>query len=113
MPDERKTPFMTTSISDTTASAQPLAAPTANRPAPQPPQPQVPADTVSLSQFAQVSQMNEEGETPSEIADALGIAVSTVDTDLGIPAATVAATPTAAPVASAPAAASTKATSAG
>jgi DNA-directed RNA polymerase specialized sigma24 family protein len=61
-----------------------------------------PSDTVTLSQSAQVSQLHEQGQNPSEIAENLGIPVSTVDSDLGIVAATVAAKPTAAPPATAP-----------
>lgn len=61
-----------------------------------------PSDTVTLSQSAQVSQLHEQGQNPSEIAENLGIPVSTVDSDLGIAAATVASKPAAAPPTAAP-----------
>ena len=85
-----------------TLSAQP-----ADTPAPpsavtqQAPQTQ-PSDTVALSQSAQVSQLHQQGQNPSEIAENLGIPVSTVDSDLGIVAATVASKLAAAPTATAP-----------
>jgi len=52
-------------------------------------QPTESADTVKLSQTAQVSQLTTQGQSPSQIADALGIPVATVDSDLGIVAAKV------------------------
>jgi DNA-binding CsgD family transcriptional regulator len=63
------------------------------------------ADTVVLSQPAQVSQLFAEGESPSEIAGSLGISIADVDSDLGILAAQVSSTPAAAPTTPAPAAA--------
>ena len=60
-------------------------------------QPQLLEDTVSLSQFAQVSQLKLQGESTSEIADDLGLSVSTVDSYFGIVAASVTPTPPAAP----------------
>lgn len=106
---------MTTSISGT-ISNQPAYTPAPAPAAPQPaPQPEPSADTVALSQSAQVIQLNQQGQSPSEIAANLAIPVSTVNTDLGITAATIASTPSAAPVvatpvATAPAAAATKST---
>ena len=55
------------------------------------------ADTVKLSQSAQVSQLNTQGQSPSQIADSLGIPVTTVNSDLGIVAAKVSSTPAEAP----------------
>jgi hypothetical protein len=84
----------------------------------QAPQPQPSEDTVEISESAQVSQLITQGLSASEIADALGIPVSNVDSDLGIVAADVTSIPTAPPTATvpsaatAPAATSTKATSA-
>jgi DNA-binding CsgD family transcriptional regulator len=90
----------------------------------QAPQPQPSEDTVAISEAAQVSHLITQGLSPSEIADALGIPVSNVDSDLGIAAAKVtsgptvpsaaSATPAATPppVATAPAATFTTATSA-
>jgi DNA-binding NarL/FixJ family response regulator len=55
--------------------------------------PQPAQDTVKLSQTAEINQLSEEGQTAKEIAEALGVPVSTVDADLGIVAtATAAAT---------------------
>jgi DNA-directed RNA polymerase specialized sigma24 family protein len=77
---------MAVSISGT-VSAQPAdipaAAPAATRQAPQPQQQQS-VDIVALSQSAQVSQLSLQGQSPLQIAEALGIPVSTVDTDLGV-----------------------------
>lgn len=78
----------------------------------QAPQPQPSEDTVALSESAQVSQLTTQGLIPSEIADALGIPVANVDSDLGIVAANVASNPTAPPVATAPATTLTRTTSA-
>ena len=88
-------------------------------------QPTASADTVKLSQSAQVSQLTAQGQSPSQIADTLGLPVATVDSDLGIVAAKVssdsakASAPTAppptaaaAPAASGPGPASTVAKSA-
>ena len=61
-----------------------------------------PSDEVTLSQSAQVSQLSQQGQTPSQIAQNLGISVSLVDLDLGI-AATPAPAPAPAPKAAAPA----------
>jgi hypothetical protein len=46
-------------------------------------QPQ-PSDEVTLSQSAQVSQFSQQGQSPSQIAQTLGISVSLVILDLGI-----------------------------
>lgn len=48
-------------------------------------------DTVILSQSAQVSQLNELGQSPLQIAGNLGMPVSSVDSDLGIVATNAAA----------------------
>lgn len=45
-------------------------------------------DTVTLSQAAQVGQLNVQGVTPAQIAEKLGIPISDVDIDLGIAATT-------------------------
>jgi DNA-binding CsgD family transcriptional regulator len=66
--------------------------PTASQQAPQPP-PQPSGDTVTLSESAQVSQLNMQGQSSTEIAEALGISVSIVDSDLGIVAANVTSSP--------------------
>src|ERR1700678_4703669 len=92
---------MTPSISSV-LSVQPAESPA---PAPavtqQPPQTE-PSDTVVLSQSAQVSQLHQQGQNPSEIAENLGIPVSTVDSDLGIVAAAVASKAAATPPSTAP-----------
>jgi hypothetical protein len=92
-------PLMTRSISGP-VSVQPV-----DIPAPAPaatrrtPQPQSSVDTVTLSQSAQIIQMNQQGQISSQIAANLGIiSVSTVDSDLGIAAAAVSSKPSAAPV---------------
>jgi DNA-binding NarL/FixJ family response regulator len=54
----------------------------------QPLQPQLSGDTVTLSQSAQVLQLNQQGQQPPQISLNLGISVSTVDSDLGITAST-------------------------
>ena len=59
-----------------------------------PPEPT--GDTVALSESAQVNQLNEQGQSAKEISQALGIPISTVNSDLGIIAATAATTATAA-----------------
>jgi DNA-binding CsgD family transcriptional regulator len=41
-------------------------------------------DTVTLSQAAQVHQLNVQGQSPSQIAANLGISVANVDADLGV-----------------------------
>jgi hypothetical protein len=56
-------------------------------------QPQPSPDTVTLSQSAQVSQLHQQGQSPLQIAENLGIPVSTVDSDLGIVAANAASKP--------------------
>ena len=43
-------------------------------------------DTVTLSQAAQVHQLNVQGQSASQIAATLGITVATVDADLGVAA---------------------------
>jgi hypothetical protein len=74
------TPSISDTISaqsaDTTAPAQPATQ--------QAQQPQPPPDTVTLSQSAQVNQMHEQGQSALQIAENLGIPVSTVNSDLGI-----------------------------
>ena len=88
---------MVLSIFDT-VSAQPAYTPSPG-PAPaatqQAPKPQ-PSDTVTLSLSAQVSQLRIQGQGPSQIAQLLGIPVSTVNSDLGIVATNVASQPAAA-----------------
>jgi hypothetical protein len=78
---------MTLSISGA-ASAQPAYTPTSS-PTPSQQQEEVPSDTVELSQSAQISQMNHQGQSASQIAENLGIAVSLVNLDLGIVATNV------------------------
>jgi hypothetical protein len=73
----------------------PARAPVATK---QTPQPQPSVDTVTLSQSTQVVQLNQQGQSPSQIAEDLGIPVSTVNSDLGIVATTVASNPANAPV---------------
>ena len=73
----------------------------------QTPQPDPSVDTVALSQSIQVIQLNQQGQSPSQIAEDLGIPVSTVNSDLGIVAATVTSS-----AADAPAATIAKSTSA-
>jgi hypothetical protein len=86
---------MVLSISDT-VSAQPAythsPAPAATQQAPKP----QPSDTVTISLSAQVSQLRIQGQGPSQIAEVLGIPVSTVNSDLGIVATNVASQPAAA-----------------
>jgi hypothetical protein len=92
---------MTPSISGTLSARPtdtPALAPAVTQQAPQ----TQPSDTVALSQSAQVSQLHEQGENPSEIAENLGIPLSTVDSDLGIAAATAAPRPAAAAPSTAP-----------
>jgi hypothetical protein len=102
---------MTLSISGT-VPAQPASIPAPARAATKhAPQPQPSADTVTLSQSAQVSQLSAQGQSPSQIAQYLGIPVSTVDLDLGIVAANVASQPAAVPTATAPTPGATKSTS--
>jgi hypothetical protein len=110
---------MTPSITET------LAAQSTDPPAPehatthhavQPP----PPDTVTLSEPAQVSELRAQGQSPLEIAENLGISVSTVDADLGIIATNAAPPPVhvahaghaAYPASEAPATKSTEGTSA-
>jgi hypothetical protein len=89
---------MTLSISGT-ASAEPAYTPTSPAPIPTQQQEEEPSDTVELSQSAQISQLNHQGQSASQIAKNLGIAVSLVDLDLGIVATNVVST---APAVSAP-----------
>lgn len=87
--------LVTLSISGT-VSAQPVyTPPPASAPAAtqQAPRSQPSADAVTLSLSAQVSQLRIQGQGPSQIAEALGIPVSTVDSDLGIVATSVASQP--------------------
>ena len=51
---------------------------------PQAPTTQLPQDTASVSQAAQISQMSQQGQSPSQIAASLGIPISSVNLDLGI-----------------------------
>src|SRR5580693_5117764 len=91
--------FMTLSISGTASVQQvdtPAPARAASKPAP-PPAPAPPTDIVALSLTAQVSQLKTQGLRPSQIADDLGISVTTVNSDLGIVTAAVASTPVAVP----------------
>jgi DNA-binding NarL/FixJ family response regulator len=84
---------MTLSISGT-LSAQSTDTPApAQAATPQAPQPQPSSDTVTLSQSAQVSQLHDQGQSPLQIAENLGITVSTVDSDLGIVATNTGAQP--------------------
>jgi len=55
------------------------------------------ADTVALSETAQVGQLSAAGDSPSEIAQTLGLSIAAVDADLGILAAQVSSVPAAAP----------------
>jgi hypothetical protein len=92
---------MTPSISGTLSARPtdtPVPAPVVTQQAPQ----TQPSDTVALSQSAQVSQLHEQGQNSSEIAENLGIPVSTVDSDLGIVAAAVASKAAATPPSTAP-----------
>ena len=82
-------------------------APAATQPAPQP---QQSGDTVALSQSAQINQLNMLGQSATEIAEALGISISTVDSDLGIVTANVTST-SSAPVPDATTASATSAQS--
>jgi DNA-binding NarL/FixJ family response regulator len=63
-------------LADTTAHVQAKSKPA--------PQTQLPTDTVTLSLSVQVSQLALQGQSPSEIAQSLGILQSTVDSDLSI-----------------------------
>jgi DNA-binding NarL/FixJ family response regulator len=92
----------TSAQSVATSFGSPAAAAAATQPASPAP---APAVTVTLSQSAQVSQLSAQGQSPAQIAEELGIPVSTVDLDLGIVAANAASQVAAAPKAAAPAAA--------
>ena len=59
-----------------------------------PPEPT--GDTIQLSQSAQITLLNQQGQSAKEISQALGIPISTVNSDLGIIAAAAATTVTAA-----------------
>ena len=59
-----------------------------------PPEPT--GDTIQLSQSAQITLLNQQGQSAKEIALTLGITLSTVNSALGIIAATAATTATAA-----------------
>jgi hypothetical protein len=86
----------------------PVQAPSAAPPAVTPATKIPDKDAVTLSQAARVDQLSVLGASPAQIADNLGISLSTVDIDLGIVAATDAI-----PVAAAhPAASGTAATTA-
>jgi|ERR1700722_3129776 len=79
---------MSTPVSD--VSSTPAAAAAAYSNAPNPATPVAPASpgfilsTVDLSDAAQALSLEEQGETPSEIAQALGTSVAIVDGYLGI-----------------------------
>jgi len=66
-------------------------------------------DTVKLSQQAQIQLLTQQGQSPSDIANSLGVAVSVVDSDLFItaPSTTTASPAVATPAAATPAPAST------
>ena len=64
------------------AQTQPSARPKPSAPPQASGQSQQSTDTVSLSQTAQVLQLSEQGQSPSQIAAELGIPVSTVNSDL-------------------------------
>jgi hypothetical protein len=86
---------MALSISGTVSSQPaytPSPAPAATQQATKP----QPSDTVILSLSAQVSQLRIQGQGPSQIAEVLGIPISTVNSDLGIVATNVASQPAAA-----------------
>ena len=80
------------------------------------PQPQPAVDTVLLSQSAQINQLYLQGQSPQQIAENLGLAQLTVNSDLGIVATTVTSNTADAPAATAqpataPAATITRSTS--
>jgi hypothetical protein len=90
---ERRTPMSApiAGIPSTLTSATPLPAVPATHgphpPAPTPPAHQPnPTDTVTLSQAAQITQVNNQGDSTSIAALVLGIPVVTLDLDLGISA---------------------------
>ena len=68
-------------LPDTPSTAPAATPPT---PPPQTPAPELPTDTVTLSQSAQVSQLYQQGRSPAQIAENLGIGQSEVDSDLGL-----------------------------
>jgi DNA-binding CsgD family transcriptional regulator len=65
----------------------------------QTPQPTPSSDTVVLSQSAQINQLYLQGQSPEQIAENLGLAESTVNSDLGLVATIVTPQPAAGPVA--------------
>lgn len=84
--DVSSTAISSAAPSQTVSAPAPASGSTTNQ---APPIPQSP-DTVILSQVAQVSQLNLQGQSPQQIADNLGIPLSTVDSELGIIATPVA-----------------------
>ncbi len=70
------------SFHETTAAAAVRQAPPS--PVKQQPPTAEPSDTVYISQQAQAQRLLGEGETPTEIANSLGVSISLVDSDLGI-----------------------------
>ena len=78
-------------LADTPAPAQ--------APAKQAAQLQPPADTVILSQSAQINSLYLQGQSPQQIAENLGLAQLTVNSDLGLAASIITSLPAAVPVA--------------
>jgi|ERR1700679_2181837 DNA-binding CsgD family transcriptional regulator len=67
----------------------------ASTPTKQAAEPQQSSDTVLLSQSAQINQLYLQGQSPQQIAENLGLAQSTVNSDLGVAATVLAAQPAA------------------
>jgi hypothetical protein len=88
--NERKSSLMSSISATLTAGLvpTPAPAPAANTPAPTT---QLPEDSTSISEAAQVSQMSLQGQSPSQIAASLGIPVASVNLDLGIVASSASA----------------------
>jgi len=82
------------SISAITNSAQPLTVPIPQPPAPAPQPVEPAADTVKLSQNAQIQLLTQQGQSPAQIAGSLGISISVIDTELSIVVPTAAASTT-------------------
>jgi hypothetical protein len=83
------------SLSTPLSAAASVSAPAANTQPDTKPDPQTtaPADTVKLSQAAQVHLLKQQGQLLSQIASKLSIPVATVDGYLGVQVAKPAATP--------------------
>jgi DNA-binding CsgD family transcriptional regulator len=77
-------------LADTTAPAQ--------APAKQAAKPQPPADTVVLSQSAQINSLYLQGQSPQQIAENLGLSQLIVNSDLSLAVSTVTSPPASAPV---------------